>query len=313
MRKKYALPFILSLLVIVLLTITGCGSREAHEFINNPKIQKQAKEMVVETLAEDGLRVTILDDANYLKGVKGSIIEDKIGVFYQTEHEPTFIGMATIQVDIGSQERKLTEVIQTEILSQNPSVVDLYDQLISYAYPLAFQTALNAAKQPGGSFLDLKFNENDNFPPLELYIRLDLAKQNVTNQQIENLLAYYRNDTFVTIREEQAKKLMDDSLVLNLNEEGNEVLPKIHLNYQIDGTFSNEKMDQFLDDLLAIEGLPDALFEVIVSADHYEEPPDNLIHRKIYNQDIYGNFSPMFIGYLKIEKGGRLKNRSIYF
>lgn len=313
MRKKYFLPFILFLLTIVMLSITGCGSREAHEFINNPKTQKQAKEMVVETLAEEGLRVTILDDANYLKGVKGSIIEDEIGVFYQTEHEPTFIGMVTIQVDIGSQERKLADVIQTEILSQNPSVVDLYDQLISYAYPLAYQTALNAAKQPGDSFSNLKIIENDNFPPLELYIHLDLAKQKVTDQQIENLLAYYRNDEFVMIPEVQAKKLIDDSLVLNLDEEGNKVLPIIHLTYQLDGTFSNEKMDQFLDDLLAIKGLPEALFEVVVIADDYEEHPDNLIHRQIYNKDVYGNLSSEFVGYLKIEKGQLLKNSSIYF
>ncbi|MBP3041083.1 hypothetical protein J9303_16585 [Bacillaceae bacterium Marseille-Q3522] len=92
-------------------------------------------------------------------------------------------------------------------------------------------------------------------------------------------------------------------MFLAKGDDGSDVLPEFYLHFKYNGAFSNKQMDHLLNEILSIEGLPDADYSVYVHADGYvKETTEEYLS---YNEDVYGNLQSKFGGRITIDKDGK--------
>ncbi|WP_062350437.1 hypothetical protein [Bacillus kwashiorkori] len=285
---------------------TSCFSKEGEKFLESSKTQEEAKAMVKQALLNLGLDVEIGEEkVDYTTGFKRRN-EGEIAVYYSTRNIPYYQNHAIVTVDTENKPRKLSKVSSIGLI-KNSHGYGLDDAVIGHLYPIAFQTgfqrAINHSLDP-----QLKFVKNEAVDNMfGIYMFFYLNKDRFFEQHLlPDFLKNYRNNDFANPTEEDAKSFIEKYMILQVDEEKNqEFTPKIHLHYEYNGTFSNEKMDQFLDELLAIKELANGLYYIEVSATSYVQ--DNYYPN--YNKDIYGNYSSLFKANLYVKgKDIRLKN-----
>ncbi len=286
------------ILFLSLFILAGCVSSEAIKFKDQPETQKHAKEMVKKELMKLGLDIETVGEAFY---PGGPTAEDTYMVLdYKTLHKPVYLGRADIEVDIKKTPRHIEKVSNSGIILNED--YDLYDKVFEHIFPLAYRSSLNETKQivnhfPGLEFVDHKLMKDDE--PLFIDLKLDkdqFMKRKLLNEFIND----YTQDKFNQPNEEEAKQYIEKYMILSVDSiEGTKIPPGIHLEYSYKGIFSNQLMDNLLNELRTIPGLPNGVYTVIVNADGYEKGE---AEQGKYNEDLYGNLQPQFAGDFKIDE-----------
>ena len=259
--------------------LSGCLSREGKDFIESSATQNDVKRLVEDTLSEEGVPVeTTSDDAIYKPLGKGSQDEELIRVRYKTLHDPIFYSYALVNVDIDHKPRKLLDVQETGI--NHPFEYDLYDQLMEHTYQQAYKTPLANLKKAGETIPGIEYKEDtfSSSATFEPTVSMELDKGKLTNEKREALFTDYKTDKFASPSEQEAKMLLDAHLFLMVDTEDRlspsderEILPGVFLHYTYDGTFNEQLLDELLDALLAVKGLPDAFYTVFVKDTYKDE------------------------------------------
>lgn len=289
-------PLFLAILIVSI--VSGCMSREGEEFIESADTQEQIKQLAIESFSKEyEADVFITEDGWYPKAGTKSERKDesKILVRYTTDHLPEYHGILTIDVDTEQKPRKLVRVSDYGlIIPQGLGQIDLYDELMHYIYPYAFESILTTALDQMGDFEYLTHEKSDaSDHPLGLYINLHGLLDNslLTEEQFEALLADYISGQFNQPSENGAQELLSRHLVFEENDSNNAKLPKININFSYDGVFSSEKMDLIIEKLLDVRDLPQAEFIITVDATDFIDGED---HFYAFNRDPYGEYGNIF-------------------
>lgn len=258
-----------------ILLLAGCANDEAKEFIEQASTEAAVKEMVMDSMEQEGLTVSIqqIDYEHIGKQIDPSVIV----VDYKTLHEPTYAGRAYIDVDVTATPRKLIGVDRLGLDDQY-GILPIGTVLIERLKQAAHQSMIPiieavSSKEPG-----LSWEEDEE--------KIGFNGVDYKKEKLHELLKLYGEDKLASPSEKQAKQWLEQ--FEQPTEDPQE--PVIWLYLQYDGEMTNSQFEKIVLQFKNNEALPQGNYTVRIISERYNDTED-----PVYNKRSNGKGSNVFI------------------
>src|SRR5690625_2999885 len=267
-------------LILVVLLITACESKKAEEFIEQENTIKDAKQLVENSMKEQGLDVTA-GKVQY-DNIGKSTDTSRLVVIYETEHEPIYNGSAFLHVDKEASPRRILGIDHLG-LGHTEGLISIGDVLMEHIAKNAYQFTVPIVEDVMQEIPELDWEENE---------KINLNHVQWQEEKLPELLKLYGEDKLEKLNEEESAQWFEE---FKVDSEGKKVELQLNLHYS--GEMSNDVFEEILQNFANVEGLWSGSLFVRVKAEQFdasEEP--------VYNKLSNGKGSSVFIGIINKEK-----------